>query len=259
MTNYHFWEDSPDYDEPPEDDPWEEPLDPWEEAELFDLMEREREAASKPSMHVFIDDSGDGGFKLDKGSSSHLVMAACVFRDPTEIEHLADRIEACRTKCKHRGEFKYSKGTKRQRDHFFEYIEPVKFDIRTIVIDKAIIYSPTLRSSASKLKSFAIRMLLTKNYGQINNAKVIIDGLDIRGFGIPDAEYLMRKVHEERPGVIDSVRFGDSTQNVGLQLADMVAGAINAHVKTHAKSDSTHFDLIRPRTYQPRGSLWRYK
>ena len=33
-----------------------------------------------------IDDSGDGGFKVGEGSTSHLIMAACVFRDPRQIE-----------------------------------------------------------------------------------------------------------------------------------------------------------------------------
>jgi hypothetical protein len=35
-------------------------------------------------MLVFIDDSGDPGFKLEKGSSSHFVIACVIFQDELE-------------------------------------------------------------------------------------------------------------------------------------------------------------------------------
>lgn len=260
MTSHDYWEDEPDYWETLEPPELEAPDDDaWEQSELLDQMEREREAAAKPSMHVFVDDSGCGGFKLEAGSSSHLVMAACVFRDPKEIEHLASRIEACRQKCRHRGEFKYSKGRKSDRDDFFEHIEPVDFAIRAIVFDKSKVWSEVLRGSSSKFKSYAIRMLLSKSHGQVQNAKLVIDGQDIRGFGVSDEAYLMKKVNEEASGTLHSVRFGDSKQNAGLQLADMVAGAIRSAHMTNGDRDDTHLKLIRSRTYQPRGTLWRFQ
>ncbi|MBI2315295.1 DUF3800 domain-containing protein [Candidatus Daviesbacteria bacterium] len=35
-------------------------------------------------MLVFIDDSGDPGFKLDKGSTSHFIIACVIFEDDLE-------------------------------------------------------------------------------------------------------------------------------------------------------------------------------
>lgn len=209
-------------------------------------------------MHVFIDDSGCGGFKFANGSSSHLVIAACVFRDPGEIEHLAACVEACKAKNRHKSEFKYSKTKERVRDCFFECTSSVDFAVRAIVIDKAKIYSPKLRGSPSALKSYAIRMLLTKTYGQVINAKIVVDGQDTKAFDIRDAEYFTRMVERESPGTIREVKFDDSSANVGIQLADMVAGAINRGVRTHRPADNRHLLLVHPRTYLPRGTLWHF-
>ncbi len=210
-------------------------------------------------MWVFIDDSGDGGFKFESGSTSHLVMAACVFRDPKQIELLQGLTAACAEKNHHRGEFKYNKTRDRVKDCYLNCIDPVKFAVRAIVIDKSEIYSSKLRGSPSALKSYAIRLLLTKNYGQIVDAKIVIDGHDQRGFGVPDRDYLTRMVNRESPGTIRTVEFADSKKNVGVQLADMVAGSIQRGYRTHKPSDERHMKIIRPRTYHPSGTLWLFK
>ncbi|MCH9732714.1 MAG: DUF3800 domain-containing protein [Actinomycetia bacterium] len=207
---------------------------------------------------MFIDDSGCGGFKFGLGSSSHLVMAACVFREPEQIECLAMNIDECRRTARHSREFKYSATSRRVKDSFFGSIASVQFDIRAIVIEKARITSPKLRSSPSALKSFAIRMLLTKNFGQIQGAKIIIDGQDTGAFHISDESYLLKMVNRESPGTISSVKFDDSRKNIGLQLADMIAGAIQCGVRTHKKADDTDLRAIRHRTFQPRGTLWHF-
>lgn len=209
-------------------------------------------------MHVFVDDSGCGGFKFGKGSTSHLVMAACVFRDPSQIEQLADRAEACRDRVSHQREFRYSKCSDKVRDSFFEHIKDVRFTVWAITIDKAQIYSPKLRSEPAALKSYAIRMLLTRNRGYIRDAKVVIDGQDSKAFGIGDSDYLMRMVNRESPGTIASVKFDDSRVNIGIQLADMHASAINRGIQTHRPSNRRHLDVLRPRTYQPEGNFWAF-
>lgn len=213
-------------------------------------------------LHIFIDDSGDGGFKFDRGSSSHLVMAACIFRDPQHIEHLKACIDACAEKNRQANEFKYSKTKDRVKDCFFECTKASVFDIRAIVIDKSKIYSEKLRSEPAALKSYAIRMLLSRGFGTIYDAKVVIDGQDTKGFGMSDSTYVMNMANsgQDHP-IISSVSFGDSKRNRGLQLADMVAGSINRNYRTdrpHDNKKSSHFQLIKPRTYYPNGTVWEF-
>lgn len=210
-------------------------------------------------MHVYIDDSGDGGFKFGQGSTSHLVMAACVFREPGHISDAVELIEECASHNRMSREFKYSDTKDRIKDCFFGCISPARFDIRTIIIDKKIIYSEKLRESPSALKSYAIRQLLTRNYGQIRDAKIFIDGQDTRAFGMEDSAYLVRMVNRESPGTIAQVRHVDSKTSRPIQLADMVAGAINRAVRTHRPSSTKHIETIRSRAFQPRGTYWFYK
>lgn len=156
-------------------------------------------------------------------------------------------------------EFKYSATKDRIKDCFFGCIGPAEFRVRTIIINKSMLYSEKLRSSPPALKSFAIRMLLTKNFGQIQDAKVFIDGQDTRAFGVEDSAYLMRVVNREAPRTISQVRHVDSKTSRPIQLADMVAGAINRAVRTHRPSSSKHVAMFHHRTYQPEGSYWFYK
>lgn len=207
---------------------------------------------------MFIDDSGDAGMKPGVGSSSHLVMAACVFREPTEIEKLKRCMEECAAKNRHRVEFKYSKTKESLKDCFFDCTSSVDYSVRVIMIEKANLYSAKLRESGSALKSYAIRQLLTKSYGQVRDAKVVIDGQDIKGFNIPDSQYLLKMVNRESPGTLSSVKFGDSKQNVGIQLADMCAGAIHRGIRTHKEADPTHLLRIRHRANQPQGNFWKF-
>jgi hypothetical protein len=210
-------------------------------------------------VHIFIDDSGDGGFKFENGSSSHLVMAAVVFKDPTQIEYLSSRMLDCAQKNGMKNEFKYTKTKERAKDCFFACTQPVQFHIRAISIEKANIYSGKLRSSPSALKSYAIRQLLSKGFGTIQDAKVVIDGQDTKAFGIPDEAYLMDMANRSHPGTLRKVSYADSKQNVGIQLADMVAGAIHRGVRTNKPADDKHLKIIRPRSWQPHGTLWHFK
>lgn len=210
-------------------------------------------------MHIFIDDSGDGGFKFESGSSSHLVMAACVFRDPVEIQKLSARMAGCAQKNGLRNEFKYTKTKERAKDCFFACTQDVRYNIRAISIDKSLIYSGKLRSSPSALKSYAIRQLLSKGFGTIKDAKVVIDGQDTKAFGIPDEAYLMDMANRSHPGTLRKVSYEDSRRNVGIQLADMVAGAIHRGVRTHKPADPKHLRIIKHRTWYPLGTLWEFK
>ena len=210
-------------------------------------------------VHIFIDDSGDGGFKFGSGSSSHLVMAACVFPDPAQIELLKSRMLRCAAQNGVKTEFKYSKTKERTKDCFFECTDDVVFHVRAICIDKSLITSSLLRESPSALKSYAIRLLLSKGFGNIRDAKVVIDGQDTKAFGIPDQAYLMNMANREQPGTIRRVEWADSKQNVGVQLADMVAGAINRGIRTHKPKDLKHLRVIGRRTVGPAGTLWHFK
>ena len=57
-------------------------------------------------MLVLIDESGDAGFKLTRGSSSHFIVAMVIFDDFDEAERASAIIEAARTSLRIKPEFK---------------------------------------------------------------------------------------------------------------------------------------------------------
>lgn len=214
---------------------------------------------------VFIDDSGDAGFKFGQGSTNYLVLAAVVFREREDLEHAISLIEGSRFRYRPTGqavadtrEYKFSKTSDERKRRFFKAIEPAKFHVRAIVIDKRKIYSGRLRENPSALKSYMIHQMLTHHFGQIQNADLIIDGQDTRAFEVGDREYFMRVVNQKSPGTLKRVQFVDSQESAPIQLADMVAGAIRKSLEGCKKSRA-HWDTFRPRGHQPRGSIWYFK
>lgn len=214
---------------------------------------------------VFIDDSGDPGFKFEKGSTTHLVMAACVFRERAHIERTMELIEGSRFQFRPNGEsvsscreYKYSKTATGYKARFFEAIQPGTFDVRAIVLDKRVLRSEHLRANPKNLKSYLIRQMLTHHYGQIRGADLIIDGQDTRAFGASDHDYFMRMINREAPGTLTRVQFVDSQKSALIQLADMVAGSLRKSLEGCAESRG-YFESYRERTHQPHGSVWHFR
>ena len=86
-------------------------------------------------MLVFIDDSGDPGFKVDKGSTLVFVIACVIFDDELEAEKTAVSIKEFRRKLKKSDsfEFKFNKSNRELRLKFLENTANFKFRIRCIV------------------------------------------------------------------------------------------------------------------------------
>lgn len=184
-------------------------------------------------MYVFIDDSGDAGFKLDRGSSEHLVIACCVFDSAEEAEITADAIRAFRASLKWNSqqEFKFSKTREDIRLAFFRAVAPCKFFVRSIVIDKKLITSQKFRTDRIAFYNYAIQEVLTHSYGSIMGAKIRIDGKGSREYVQAATKYFKAQANQSN-SVIQKVTFVDSQSDQLIQLADMFAGAIRKYHDT---------------------------
>lgn len=174
-------------------------------------------------MLVLIDESGDAGFKLARGSTQHFIVAMVIFDDFKEAERASDIIEAARTTLRIRTEFKFNKCSGQVKDGFFAMVAPCKFTVRAIVVDKAKIYSDNLREHKEMFYNFFVKSLLQHDHNALVGARVKIDGSGDREFKRELAAYLKR---ESTGRKIVSVKFVESHRDNLIQLADMVAGAI---------------------------------
>ena len=179
-------------------------------------------------MLVFIDDSGDPGFKTEKGSSLVFVIACVVFDDELEAERTALSIKEFRRVLKFPDtvEFKFSKSSKEIRQRFLTVVNKYKFKIRCLVINKEVIYSQELRSNKNSFYSYAVKMLLEHNDDSIIDAKIRIDGSGDREFRKSFTTYLRKQLNSDRRKIVLNCKLVDSKTNVLIQMVDMIAGGI---------------------------------
>jgi len=113
-------------------------------------------------MIIFIDDSGDPGFKITKGSSKTFVICCVIFDDELEAEKTAVKIKELRRKLKKsdRFEFKFNKSSREFRLKFLRSISSSKFRVRAIVMPKEDIYSDLLKHSKESFYNFKLYNLL---------------------------------------------------------------------------------------------------
>ena len=178
-------------------------------------------------MLVFIDDSGDPGFKIEKGSSKIFIIAMVIFSDNLEAEKTSVAIKELRRKLKMSdlSEFKFNKSSKKFRIAFIDTVKKFDFKIRAIVVDKSLIYSQRLKTHKENFYNYVIMQVL-KNSKSIKNAKLKFDKrgeLELRN---QLRVYLSQELDNKKNKVFKDLKFVDSRQNTLVQLADMVAGSI---------------------------------
>ena len=127
-------------------------------------------------MLVYIDESGDAGFKVERGSSPVFVAAMVLFADADDAALTRRLIAGSAARHLHTGEFKFSKSRDEVRDRFFRAVAAAPFRVRAIVVRKEVINSVHLRSDKESFYEFFVKQMLRHDNGRLANAKVIIDG-----------------------------------------------------------------------------------
>lgn len=161
--------------------------------------------------------------EVAKGSTPHFVVAMVIFRDLKEAEQASQAIEDAREKLRIKPEFKFNKCSNQVRDGFFEVVQPFKFSVRALVVDKATIYSEGLREDKGRFYNYFVRMLLEHDGGTLQGARVKIDGSGRPRIKQELGRYLRS---QSEVGKLASIKFSESHRDNLIQLADMAAGAI---------------------------------
>jgi hypothetical protein len=194
-----------------------------------------------------IDDSGDPGFKFDKGSSRFFVIALVIFDDELEAEKTAIAIKELRRELgfPEDVEFKFFKSKNLVREKFLRTITPFQFRVRCLVVDKQRIHSDELRNNKNSFYSYIIKMVLKHSNGSILDAKVKIDGSGDRLFRRNFLTYLRKELNTNKRKIMRNCRLVDSQSNVLIQMADMVAGTIRRSRDTDKKDGIILKNIIK--------------
>ena len=92
-------------------------------------------------MLVFIDESGDPGFKVARGSTPVFVVAMVIFDNSESAQQTEAVIRGVAERLKLRSEFKFNKTADNIRQSFFEAVRGCPFVVRAVVVRKAAIRS----------------------------------------------------------------------------------------------------------------------
>jgi len=195
-------------------------------------------------MLVFIDESGDPGFKIEEGASPIFAAVMVIFetKEAASITHrVIEESDAPRI---HRGEFKFNKCSDDVRDVFFKAIRKCPFKVRAIVVRKKLIHSPRLRADKDKFYEYFVKSMLNYDAGILKKAVIVIDGSGDREFRQNLNTALRRKLGS---GIIKDVRFKNSKADRLVQLADMCVGAIARSYRRDRDQTDRWRQLLAPR------------
>ncbi len=194
-------------------------------------------------MIIFIDDSGDPGFRIAKGSSQVFIIALIIFYDDLEAEKTSVAIKELRRKLKVSDlyEFKFNKMNKRFRNTFINVVKRFDYKIRAIVVRKQAIYSPRLRIYKENFYNYIIMQIFKQSRG-IKNAKLRFDKRGEKALRNELRVYLSRELDNKNKKIFRDLKFVDSRQNTLIQLADMMAGSIFAY---YTGKDKTYLNVLK--------------
>lgn len=194
-------------------------------------------------MLVFIDESGDPGFKFVEGSSPLFVVSMVIFDTNEEAEKTSAVIAQTQSSCRIKKEFKFSSSHPAVKDAFFKAVSPFKFSVRSLVVDKKQVHSYHLQRYKKQFYNYFIRQLMEHDNGSLSDARIKIDGSGDRKFKREFASYLRKNVVQ---GKIKDTKFVDSEKNNLIQLADMVVGAVaRAHNPNNLKDSDRWYRMLK--------------
>lgn len=199
-------------------------------------------------MLVLIDESGDAGFKLGRGSSEVFVLTAVIFDDRLQAEKAAVELKILKQDLglNQDYEFHFNNASPRLRISFMRVASNQKFRVRTLVFEKSKIRSDELRTNKEKFYNYAVKLLLKDSRANIKDAHVKIDGQGDRVYKRAMASYLRQQLNSSGNHVISKLKIVDSKTDVLIQLADMISGAIYYSYNGKPKA-SCYKEIIKSR------------
>ncbi len=200
-------------------------------------------------MLIFIDESGDSGLKIDKGSSRYFTVGLVLFEEYEEAISCDQRIQLLKREVgwRENDEFHFKNNSDKIRVAFLKAVSPYNFFYYGIVINKdpKKLFGDGFKNKSSFYK-YACGLVFENAKEKMRDSTVIIDESGNLDFKNQLATYLRKRVNKNDK-LIKKIKMQRSESNNLLQLADYVAGAINRSVKNEKKKSDAYRKIIAHR------------
>ena len=203
-------------------------------------------------MFVYLDESGDTGFKFRQGSTRFFVITLLIVEDPIPIHAAIDELRR-RFGFDHRTEFKFNHSSAQVKRAFFEELRKHDFAVQALVIDKTTVPRQSMKQQES-FYDFVIRSVLANNREAIQDAMLVLDqSIKSRKRQDQLATYLRRALNTDpHASRIRGIVHHESHRDNLIQAADMVSGAIYAR---YHRNNDVYFKFIAEKVVPPQGEL----
>ena len=193
-------------------------------------------------MFVYLDESGDAGFKFRQGSSRYFVITLLLVDDPLPFHEAVGQLRVS-LGFQRDNEFKWVNSSKDVRWAFLRMVRQQDFTARILVIDKELMTTPHMRKRET-FYNFLVQLVLKHGDDTIRDATLILDeSVKSKKSKQHLTTYLRKQLNvnpEERK--IREVRYHPSHSDNLIQAADMLTGAIYTH---YHRGNSEYLDFIR--------------
>lgn len=200
-------------------------------------------------MLIFIDESGDSGLKIDKGSSRYFTVGLVLFEEVEEAISCDQRIQLLKREVgwRENDEFHFKNNSDKIRVAFLKAVSPYNFFYYGIVINKnpKKLFGDGFKNKSSFYK-YACGLVFENAKEKMRDSIVVIDESGNLDFKNQLAKYLRGRLNKNDK-LIKKIKMQRSESNNLLQLADYVAGAINRSVKNEKKKSDAYRKIIAHR------------
>lgn len=178
-------------------------------------------------MRVYIDESGDDGFKFGVGSSEHLCFAAMIFPSVD----IAEKTKVLVSEIRHAlgfpqdREFHYHRESEGTRKVLLSFLLDCEFQYVAVMVNKQRLNEKDFAKWLS-LRTQTVMLLGGLLADHLNNATLVFDDFGGRKAQTAIRTTVQRAVRVKNPVGIKRVTFNRSRSNDLLQLTDALVSCI---------------------------------
>ncbi len=188
----------------------------------------------------FLDESGDPGLSSSKSASKYLALAIVELETRERLPILAAVRDYLHLPA--RFEFKYHTTTKPQRDVFFRALEILHFRAHATVLSKASApASWQTLDGEERVVDLAVRLIMRNAQSDSGKRTLVVDGAKQRHVRALRTQLSLECRRRSVLSPYAHIVGGDSLAEDGLQVADMLVGAVRNYALTGDKSELRTF------------------
>jgi hypothetical protein len=197
-------------------------------------------------MQIFVDETGDPGFRIEDGSSRFFIVVLVIFEDHAEANRAKSALNNLKKEWekKESFEFKFTKLQRRDRLEVLEVANQFNYKIRAVVFDKVRMNELQLEHFKKNYYQYAIRSLLEHQDCRIQDSEIRIDSFGESYYREKLVNYFNEHLCSSPEETHKHLIFQDSKFNVLIQLADLVAGSLRKSFNKATNDSQVYRDVF---------------